>query len=101
MRIHGVSPECFPVQIYARGKPKSRLMREGSDGMRFDFSQRENEGKKGLKSAARAREPSRAFDFGVFSLVTFFGRAKRVTKAKKSDFLRFILDKSENSSLLK
>ncbi len=40
-------------------------------------------------------KPSRAFDFGVFSLVTFFGRAKKVTKAKDSNTLIFVLDKPD------
>ncbi len=83
MRIHGVSPQCFPVQIYARGKPKSRLMREGSDGVRFDFSQRESEGIKGLKSAARAREAITCVRFRRLFFGYFLWTSKESNKSKE------------------
>ncbi len=35
------------------------------------------------------------FDFGVFSLVTFFGQAKKVTNSKKEDIFVPILDMSD------
>ncbi len=110
MRSHGVSPQCSALQVLGARETQIAAVCGESDGMPSDFSQRDSEVIERLRSAARARgKPSRAFDFGVFSFepeahrplaeVTFFGRAKKVMKAKESNSLRSILDKSDLFSI--